>query len=124
MDMIRLTNVSSSFSINSEYRVESVSQITDSTGSFYVINLDKDLNPADTKNGGIPSQICKYQVLKRILDETNVILNYDLKTPIYQDGLLFPEYIDSKVKDNSGNTVKSLKQQNLITSDTNTLIFE
>jgi hypothetical protein len=126
MDLIRLQNSSSEWPINSEYRVNSTSTYTDSTGSYILVNLDRDINLSDTSGSStsFPAKICNYIVLKRILDETNVILNYDLGTTIFQDGILFPEYIDSKVKDNSGNTVKSLKQQNLITSDTNTLIFE
>jgi hypothetical protein len=123
MDMIRLYNSQSQWIEESEYRINYMYQLSDSTGSFWVINLDKDLNPSDTELG-IPGKIKKYIWLKRLLDETNIILSYDLGIPIYQDGILFPQYIDDKVKDNAGNTIKSLKQQNLIVSDTNTLIFE
>jgi hypothetical protein len=94
--------------------VKSVDQFNDTTGSFYIINLDRQLNPADVSGSSIPGPINKYIALKRLPDETNVILNYDLQQSITQDGLLFPQYIDAKVKENSGNTVKALKSQNLI----------
>jgi len=124
MDLIRLYNTSSGFTPKSEYRVLSASPLEDSTGSFWTFTVDKDINPLDTKLGQFPSQICRYIVLKRIPDETNVILNYNLKTPITQDGILFPQYIDPDVRDNSGNVIKSLRQQNLIDPDTNTIIFQ
>jgi hypothetical protein len=124
MDLIRLYNTSSGFSISSEYRVNSVYPLEDSTGSFWVFSIDRDLDPADTEYVEIPGKICRYIALKRLPDETNVILNYDLKIPITQDGILFPLYIDEDVRDASGNVIKSLKQQNLIDPDTNTLIFQ
>jgi hypothetical protein len=114
MDLIRLYNQTGRWTNNSEYRIESVTQLTDDSGSFWVLNLDRDLDPGDTDNKTIPGKISKYMLLKRLPDETNVILNYDLGTPITQDGLLFPQYIEQDVKDNSGNVVKALKQQNLI----------
>ena len=123
MDMIRLYNSSSQWSQQSEYRINYMYELSDSTGSFWVINLDRDLNPSDTE-GTIPGQIKKYMWLKRLPDETNVILNYNLDTPITQDGILFPQYVDENLKNESGNIVKALKAQNLIVSDTNTLIYE
>ena len=57
---------------------------------------------------------CRYIVLKHVPDETNLILRYNPTTNILQDGLVFPQYIDQTVKDQSGNTIKSLKSQNLI----------
>jgi hypothetical protein len=124
MDLIRLHNTASGFGISSEYRVSDVYPLEDSTGSFWVFTLDRDLDPADTTSGSIPGPICKYMILKRLPDETNVILNYNLGIPIPQDGILFPQYIDPSVRDNSGNVIKALKQQNLIDPDTNTLIFQ
>jgi hypothetical protein len=114
MDLIRLYNQTGRWTNRSEYRVSSVSQLTDTTGSFWVLNLDRPLDPGDTDFGTIPGKISKYMLLKRLPDETNVILNYDLGTPITQDGILFPQYIENNVKDNSGNVIKALKQQNLI----------
>jgi hypothetical protein len=124
MDLIRLHNTASGFGVSSEYRVSNVYPLEDSTGSFLAFTLDRDLDPADTTSGSIPGPICKYMILKRLPDETNVILNYNLGIPIPQDGILFPQYIDPSVRDNSGNVIKALKQQNLIDPDTNTLIFQ
>ena len=125
MDLLRFFNTGSGWSTESEYRVASIYPYVDSTGSYYNITLDRDLNLSDTSgSNSYPAKICKYIVLKRLPDETNVILNYNLKTPITQDGILFPQYIDEKVRDNSGNIVKSLKQQNLLDQDTNTIIFQ
>ena len=124
MDLLRLYNTGSGWSMESEYRVASIYPYIDSTGSYYNITLDRDLNLSDTSGSSYPSKICKYIVLKRLPDETNVILNYDLGQPITQDGILLPQYIDQSVRDNSGNVVKSLKQQNLLDTDTNTLIFQ
>lgn len=124
MDLIKLYNTSSGFSISSEYRVDSVYPLEDSTGSFWVFTINRDLDPADTTFGTIPGPICRYIALKRLPDETNIILNYDLGTPITQDGIVFPQYIDPVVRDNSGNVIKSLRQQNLITPDANTVIFQ
>jgi hypothetical protein len=48
-------------------------------------------------------------------DETNIMLRYNPKDQsIVENGLLFPQYIDPTVRENSGNVVKALKQQNLI----------
>lgn len=116
MDLLRFYNTGSEWSTESEYRVSSIYPYIDSTGSYYNITLDRDLNLSDTSGSSYPAKICKYIVLKRLPDETNIILNYDLRQPITQDGLLFPQYIDEVVRDNSGNVVKSLKQQNLIES--------
>jgi hypothetical protein len=117
MDLLRFYNSGSGWSTKSEYRVVSVYPYIDSTGSYYNITIDRDLNLSDTSGSvSYPAKICKYIVLKRLPDETNVILNYDLAQPITQDGLLRPQYIDETVRDNSGNVVKSLKQQNLIES--------
>jgi hypothetical protein len=123
MDLIRLYNQTGRWTNKSEYRIQSVTTLQDSTGSFVVLNLDRSIDPADTDYGTIPSKISKYMLLRRLPDETNVILNYDLGTPITQDGLLFPQYIEDNVKNNSGNVVKALKQQNLITNQ-NQIIFQ
>ncbi len=43
------------------------------------------------------------------------MLRYNPKdSTLVENGLLFPEYIDPLVRDNAGNVVKALKQQNLI----------
>jgi hypothetical protein len=53
------------------------------------------------------------------------MLRYNPKdSTIVENGILFPQYIDPPVRDNSGNVIKALKQQNLIDPDTNTIIFQ
>jgi hypothetical protein len=53
------------------------------------------------------------------------MLRYNPKdSDLLENGLLFPQYLDSAVKENAGNTVKALRQQNLINPNTNTLIFQ
>jgi hypothetical protein len=53
------------------------------------------------------------------------MLKYNPKdSELIENGLLFPQYINPAVKENAGNTVKALRQQNLINPDTNTIIFQ
>ena len=124
-DLIRLKNTGSNGSwglLNeSEYRVNTLtyaiytSQTSGVAGNmpFYDFTLDRDLNPGDTDTG-IPGYITNYIVLKRDADETNLIFAFSGSSNITDDGLVFPKYIDPVVRENSGNVIKSLKQQNLI----------
>ena len=113
-DIIKLYNASSSWDPKSEYRVLSINTFDSGSLTYYRMFLDRDLNLADVSGSAIPNPICKYIVLKRLKDETSVIFNYDLPQPIHQDGTLFPQYIGDGIKEASGNTIKALKQQNLI----------
>lgn len=113
-DMIKFYSVVSGWVEGEEYRVKAVANITDTTGSFIYITLDRNLNPEITDNATIPSPISKYIVHKHIPDETNLILRYTPSTQISQEGLVYPEYLDSEVKENSGNVIQSLKANNLI----------
>ena len=122
-DLIRLKNSGSSWGLlnESEYRVNGLTYATYTsqtsgvagTVPFYDFTLDRDLNPGDT-NTGIPGYITNYIVLKRDADETNLIFAFSGSSNITDDGLIFPKYIDPVVRENSGNVIKSLKQQNLI----------
>lgn len=115
MDLIRLYNTGSQWDLQSEYRVlDIVPNYSDSSGSFVLITIDRPLNPADTQSGTIPGNICKYIILKRLPDETNVILNYNLKQSITEDGLLYPQYVSEKLREDSGNIIKALRAQNLL----------
>jgi hypothetical protein len=118
-----------------EYVVKSTS-ITGSgvTGSRLLVELDRSANltlfvsastvPTESLTGA-PYRACRYIVWKHIPDETNVMLRYNPKdSTIVENGILFPQYIDPPVRDNSGNVIKALKQQNLIDPDTNTIIFQ
>lgn len=94
------------------------------TGSVIAFELDRSVNLALLSSGssvpvenisGAPYRSCKYIVWKHVPDETNVILSYNPKDPtLVENGILFPEYIDRTVRDNAGNVIKALKQQNLI----------
>jgi len=93
------------------------------TGSRIYTELDRPVNLALFNSGSgnvdafssAPWRACRYVVWKHIPDETNVMLRYNPKdASIVENGLLFPQYIDPTVRENSGNVVKALKQQNLI----------
>jgi hypothetical protein len=119
----------------SEYVVKNYS-ITGSgiTGSRLLVELDSQVNLALLSSGSTvptesvtrtPWRACRYIVWKHVPDETNVMLRYNPKdSDLLENGLLFPQYLDSAVKENAGNTVKALRQQNLINPNTNTLIFQ
>ena len=110
-----------------EYTIKSVRQsgsVNNKTGSVLLAELDKPVNLALFSSGsGVPVETitgaqfrtCRYIVWKHVPDETNVMLRYNPKDQsIVENGLIFPEYIDPVVRDNAGNVVKALKQQNLI----------
>jgi hypothetical protein len=97
-----------------EYRIVSTRLVTDSTGSFINLFLDRPIDPIATDNNGVPSPISKYIAYKRIPDETNLIIRYAPTVPIIQDGLVYPQYLNDSVKANAGNVVQNLKANNLI----------
>jgi hypothetical protein len=104
------------------------------TGSRLLVELDSPVNLALLSSGSTvptesftrtPWRACRYIVWKHVPDETNVMLKYNPKdSELIENGLLFPQYINPDVKENAGNTVKALRQQNLINPDTNTIIFQ
>ena len=121
MDLVRLYNSASGWGNynESEYRVNNtyaqVSSSLSSSVNFWYFTLDRDLNPKDTDAPyTIPGYITNYIALKRSPDETNLILAFSGSSNITDDGLIFPKYIDPVARENSGNIVKALKQQNLI----------
>ena len=120
---------------NFEYTVKNVTPTGSGiTGSRLLVEMDRSINLALFSSGstvptesftGAPYRGCRYIVWKHIPDETNVMLRYTPKdSTIVENGILFPQYIDPIVRDNSGNVVKALKQQNLIDPNTNTIIFQ
>lgn len=114
-DMIKFKDPDAGWIEKEEYRIVNVYGTVDTlNNSRIAITLDKPLNVNVTDDKKIPSTIKNYVISKHVPDETNVILRYNPKTQITQDGILYPEYIDPKVKDQSGDTIKSLKSQNLI----------
>jgi hypothetical protein len=117
MDLVRLYNSASGWGNynESEYRVNNTYAEATSSVTFWYFTLDRDLNAKDTDAPyTIPGYISKYIALKRSPDETNLILAFSGSSNITDDGLIFPKYIDPVVRENSGNVVKALKQQNLI----------
>ena len=122
-DLVRLKNNNASWGTfnESEYRVNEISfgsytditAATNGTIRFAQFSIDHDINPGDTDTG-IPGYITNYVVLRQSPDETNLILTISGSSNITDDGLIFPKYIDPIVRENSGNVVKALKQQNLI----------
>ena len=116
-DLVRLYNSASGWGNynESEYRVNNIYSQVSSSVTFWYFTLDRDLNAKETDDPyTIPGYISKYIALRRSPDETNIILAFSGSSNITDDGLIFPQYIDPIVRDNSGNVVKSLKQQNLI----------
>lgn len=98
-----------------EYRVISTQIVLDKDGARRIqLNLDKPINPAVTDKKVFPSEISYFIFNKHVPDETNVIIRYDPKSNITQDGLLYPEFLRENERVEAGNTIKSLKSQNLI----------
>ena len=110
-----------------EYTIKSVRQsgsLNNVTSSVLLVELDKPVNLALLTSGsnvatesitGAQFRTCRYIVWKHVPDETNVMLRYNPQDQsIVENGLLYPQYLDPVVRDNSGNVVKALKQQNLI----------
>ncbi len=114
-DMIRFFNSSSkTFGREDEFRVVSEYQAQEAGVTYYYLTLDRGLSLNNIDSSNFPSFVSNYIALKHVPDETNLILNYTSSANILQDGLIFPQYINPLVRRNSGNLVKSLKQQNLI----------
>lgn len=110
-----------------EYTVKNVrvsGSTTSVTGSALLVEVVEPVNlalfvsgagvPVDPRTGS-PFRACRYIVWKHIPDETNVMLRYNpISTALVENGILFPQYIDKTTRDNSGNVIKALTQQNLI----------
>jgi hypothetical protein len=113
--MLKLCDSTTGWLENEEYIIVGTDTVLDSSGNTRVIlYLNREINPNCIDGGVIPGNICKYIINKHLPDETNLILRYSPKDNIIQDGLVFPQYIDEVSKNNSGNTVKSLRAQNLL----------
>lgn len=98
--------------------------VTSSVMAFELVAPSEGINLALFSSGsniptesfsGTPFRSCRFIIWKHVPDETNVMLRYNPKSPtLVETGLLMPQYIDPTVRDNSGNVIKALKQQNLI----------
>jgi hypothetical protein len=60
------------------------------------------------------SQIQNFIFLSKVEDETNVVLFTEKNQGQTSAGILLPEYLDPKTKEDAGNIVKKLKSQNLL----------
>jgi hypothetical protein len=74
---------------------------------------DSEIQPQSCLNGS-DTHIQNFIFLSKIEDETNVVLFTDKQPGQTSAGILLPEYLDSKTKENAGNIIKNLKAQNLI----------
>jgi len=116
-DLIRLYNYSTSrWDQDGEFRVSKVDEsYTSGSINYVALTVDRTIPIEYTVDSSdYPLKLEKYLVLKRLKDETSIYFNYNLPQPIPQDGTLFPQYIGEGIKEESGNVIKSLKQQNLI----------
>ena len=74
---------------------------------------DSEIQPQSCLNGSA-THIQNFIFLSKVEDETNVILFTDKQPGQTSAGILLPEYLDPKTKEDAGNIVKKLKSQNLI----------
>jgi len=76
----------------------------------------------EVSNNDIPNQACSdlsrkilnFIFLSKVEDETNVIISHEKQIGQTSAGILLPSNISTKLKNESGNIVKSLKSQNLV----------
>ena len=84
------------------------------------IEFDKDI-PAracedfTTLNPDAARQIKRFIILKKVEDETNIVLNFEKQPGQTSTGIILPADLPLSLQDKAGNIVKELKSQNLIT---------
>ena len=86
-----------------------------------LISLPPDIPAQACKNnptGSTIGRVLNFIMLTKIPDETNVVLIADKKPGQTSPGILLPEFLDEKTKDDAGNIVKRLKAQNLLDINT------
>jgi len=114
---------SGEFPITFERQVKRVSviprdEVTDTRR--LTIEFDKDI-PAraceDFSNSDpeAAKQIKRFVILKKIKDETNIVLNFEKQPGQTSTGIIFPADLPINLQNKAGNIVKELKSQNLIT---------
>lgn len=90
------------------------------TGSRLIIGLDRPINEESLRPVftdpiyGWATGSCRYIIVKKIPDETNLVIRYDPKADITQEGTLYPQYIDPVLRKTAGDIIQSLKSDNLI----------
>jgi hypothetical protein len=84
------------------------------------IEFDKDI-PAracedfTTANPDAARQIKRFVILKKVEDETNIVLNFEKQPGQTSTGIVLPADLPETLQEKAGNIVKELKSQNLIT---------
>ena len=84
------------------------------------IEFDKDI-PAracedfTTSNPDAARQIKRFIILKKVEDETNIVLNFEKQPGQTSTGIVLPADLPTSLQEKAGNIVKELKSQNLIT---------
>ena len=84
------------------------------------IEFDKDI-PAracedfTTANPDAARQIKRFVILKKVEDETNIVLNFEKQPGQTSTGIVLPADLPQQLQEKAGNIVKELKSQNLIT---------
>ena len=84
------------------------------------IEFDKDI-PAracedfTTSNPDAARHIKRFIILKKVEDETNIVLNFEKQPGQTSTGIILPADLPQPLQDKAGNIVKELKAQNLIT---------
>jgi hypothetical protein len=119
-DRISLTTSSLGWDEKYEYTVKTVSLTGSGNNLSYLLEMDPLVNLALLTSSlsidpitGANVRSCRYIYWKHVADETNIMLRYNPKdSSIIEEGLLFPQYISTTVKEDSGNIIKSLRAQN------------
>jgi hypothetical protein len=83
------------------------------------IEFDKDIpaRACEDYNSSTPEdarEIKRFIVLKKVQDETNIVLNFKKQEGRTSSGIVLPADIPKSLQDRAGNIVKELKSQNLI----------
>jgi hypothetical protein len=119
-DEIHIYNSQVGWYESEEYFIAGKSFIGTGTGSRLLITLDRPINQESLRPVtadpiyGWSTGSCRYIVVKKIPDETNIIVRYDPKTDITQEGTLYPQYIEPALRTAAGDIIQSLKSDNLI----------
>jgi hypothetical protein len=71
----------------------------------------EDFDPASPEDA---RQIKRFILLKKVEDETNIVLNFKKQEGRTSSGIVLPADIPKSLQDRAGNIVKELKSQNLI----------
>ncbi len=119
-DKLSLTTSSLGWDEKYEYTVKTVSLTGSGNNLSYLLEMDPLVNLALLTSSlstdpitGANVRSCRYIYWKHVADETNIMLRYNPKdSSIVEEGLLFPQYINTAVKEDSGNIIKSLRAQN------------